>query len=173
MPDVEVVITHLVMDAPSALRASSRTLPDGVALRIESPVAAPRIAAHCYRHIGGPWHWIDRLDWSDEMWNATIAAPGVEVLTLRDATDAILAYAEVGAKGDDVELRYFGVVPERLGEGLGGTFLADVVAHAWARCPARVVLNTCSLDGPAALPNYLARGFRVEREERVLRMVTT
>jgi GNAT superfamily N-acetyltransferase len=95
------------------------------------------------------------------------------VLTLRDAKDDILAYAELARQGDDVEIRYFGVAPDRLGQGLGGCFLADVVDHAWQRGPARVVLNTCSLDGPAALPNYLARGFRIVREERVLRMVTT
>lgn len=173
MPDVEVVVTHLVMDAPSALRPPSRAMPDDVELRLESPVTAARVAAWCYRTIGAPWHWVDRLDWSEAMWNAAIAAPGVEVLTLRDPEDAILAYAELGPRGDDIEVRYFGVRPDRLGQGIGGGFLAAIVAHAWQRRPARVVLNTCSLDGPAALPNYLARGFRVEREERVLRMVTT
>jgi GNAT superfamily N-acetyltransferase len=173
MPDVEVVVTHLVMDAPSDVRPPVRPMPAGLELRVESPVAAPRVAAWCYRAIGGPWHWVDRLPWAEADWNAAISAPGVEVVTLRDAADAILAYAELAPKGDDAEIRYFGVVPDRLGEGIGGGFLAAVVTHAWQRCPARVVLNTCSLDGPAALPNYLARGFRVEREERVLRMVTT
>lgn len=173
MPDVAVVVTHLVMDAPSALRPPARPKPSGLALRVESPVGAARVAAHCYRTIGGPWHWVDRLDWSDAMWTAAIALPGVEVLTLRDAEDSIVAYAELAPAGDDIAIRYFGVVPERMGEGIGGAFLADVVTHAWERCPARVVLNTCSLDGPAALPNYLARGFHIEREERVLRMVTT
>jgi hypothetical protein len=31
----------------------------------------------------------------------------------------------------------------------------------------RVWLHTCSLDGPAALPAYQARGFRIFREERL------
>jgi hypothetical protein len=29
-----------------------------------------------------------------------------------------------------------------------------------------VILNTCTLDAPQALPNYLARGFAITREER-------
>lgn len=173
MPEVEVVITHLAMETPSALRAPARAMPIGLTLHLESPVTAPRVAAACYRTIGGPWHWVDRLPWSDAEWNAAISRPGVEVVTLRDSEGGIAAYAELAASGDDVELRYFGVAPDRLDQGIGGAFLADVVRHAWERRPARVVLNTCSLDGPAALPNYLARGFRVTREERVLRMVTT
>jgi hypothetical protein len=28
------------------------------------------------------------------------------------------------------------------------------------------MLNTCTLDAPQALPNYLARGFTITREER-------
>jgi len=34
------------------------------------------------------------------------------------------------------------------------------------RRDARVWLHTCTLDDPAALPNYVARGFRPFREER-------
>jgi hypothetical protein len=29
-----------------------------------------------------------------------------------------------------------------------------------------VILNTCTLDSPRALPNYLARGFTIVREDR-------
>jgi hypothetical protein len=30
------------------------------------------------------------------------------------------------------------------------------------------VLNTCTLDAPQALPNYLARGFRIVSEDQYL-----
>ena len=36
---------------------------------------------------------------------------------------------------------------------------------AWSRPVDRVWLHTCSLDDPAALPNYVSRGFRPFREE--------
>ena len=39
------------------------------------------------------------------------------------------------------------------------------IADAWRTDAARLVLNTCTLDHAAALPNYLARGFRVTGTE--------
>ena len=32
----------------------------------------------------------------------------------------------------------------------------------------RIVLNTCTLDAPQALPNYLARGFTIVSEDQYL-----
>ena len=40
------------------------------------------------------------------------------------------------------------------------------MSAAWALAPTRVWLHTCTLDAKAALPNYLARGFRPFKEER-------
>lgn len=37
--------------------------------------------------------------------------------------------------------------------------LDEAVQRAWALAPNRVWLHTCTLDHPAALSNYLARGF--------------
>jgi hypothetical protein len=43
--------------------------------------------------------------------------------------------------------------------------LTQAVLEAWRTAPSRVWLHTCSLDHPAALRNYQARGFEVYREE--------
>jgi GNAT superfamily N-acetyltransferase len=51
-------------------------------------------------------------------------------------------------------------LPEFLGRGLGKHLLTQAVQTAWGLGAARVWLHTCTLDDPAALPNYLARGFR-------------
>jgi hypothetical protein len=40
------------------------------------------------------------------------------------------------------------------------------VEESFALGGTRVILNTCTLDAPQALPNYLARGFAITREER-------
>ena len=48
---------------------------------------------------------------------------------------------------DSVEVAYFGLLPEYLGRGWG--------KH----------LHTCTLDHPAALPNYMQRGFRQVQQE--------
>jgi GNAT superfamily N-acetyltransferase len=61
--------------------------------------------------------------------------------------------------GPVVEIVYFGLTPEFIGKGYGGGMLTRAVDEAWALGAESVWLNTCSLDGPAALPNYKARGF--------------
>ena len=88
---------------------------------------------------------------------------------LRDA-GAIAGYFELVRRADargavEVELLYFGLVAEAQGRGLGRRLLERAIAEAWALGAERMVLNTCTLDHPAALPNYLARGFRVVRDE--------
>ena len=59
-----------------------------------------------------------------------------------------------------VELLYFGLVPEFHGRGLGKWLLAGAIRACWAHKPERVIVETCTLDGPAALPLYQKMGFR-------------
>jgi hypothetical protein len=67
-----------------------------------------------------------------------------------------------------VEIAYFGLMPSGIGQGLGRALLTRAVDAAWSLKPqpSRVWLHTCTLDHPAALANYLARGFKVSRTER-------
>jgi GNAT superfamily N-acetyltransferase len=53
-----------------------------------------------------------------------------------------------------------------IGQGLGRALLTKAVDVSWSLRPTRVWLHTCTLDHPAALANYLARGFKVMRTER-------
>ena len=68
-------------------------------------------------------------------------------------------------QGDDVEIVYFGLLPEFIGLGLGGTLLTAAIERAFGLGAARAWVHTCSLDHPQALGNYLARGMRVYRTE--------
>ncbi|MFC7733212.1 GNAT family N-acetyltransferase [Actinomadura keratinilytica] len=79
-------------------------------------------------------------------------------------------FAELDPQPDgQVELAYFGLLRPFHGRGLGGHLLSVAAARAWdladrwpgREATTRVWLHTCSLDGPAALPNYQSRGFRV------------
>jgi GNAT superfamily N-acetyltransferase len=65
-----------------------------------------------------------------------------------------------------VEIAYFGLLPEFMGRGWGKYLLSEAARQAWRAGATRVWLHTCTLDHPAALPNYLRRGFRPVREER-------
>jgi GNAT superfamily N-acetyltransferase len=59
---------------------------------------------------------------------------------------------------------YFGLLPAFHGQGLGGFLLTHALRRAFELAP-RVCLHTCTLDGPAALPNYQARGLRPFRTQ--------
>jgi GNAT superfamily N-acetyltransferase len=93
--------------------------------------------------------------------------------TWRDLTIQLLTsagapagYFELKRHPDgSVEIAYLGLLPEFVGRGLGRYLLSAAACEAWAHRPLRVWLHTCSLDGAAALPNYLARGFRPYRTE--------
>ena len=122
-----------------------------------------------YMEVGGPWFWVDRLSWSEDQWRAWVERPEVETLVLY-VGDQIAGYVELEAQaGENVEVAYFGLLQEFIGRGLGGYLLSVGVQHGWDMGATRVWVHTCSLDGPHALSNYQARGFRVydEKTEQV------
>ncbi len=172
MPTVRVRRTHLELSDRASLRAPVTT-PAGARVERLDPCPVPRYRA-LYRAVGARWHWRDRDGWSDERLRAWLDDPRVRILVLRAPgvepraaeLDGIAGYAELARRDDGtVEIAYFGLVADAIGRGLGGFLLARAVEEAWALGGERVVLNTCTLDAPQALPNYLARGFRPVREE--------
>jgi GNAT superfamily N-acetyltransferase len=75
-------------------------------------------------------------------------------------------FLELERHGDgSIEIAYIGLDQRVLGQRLGGWLVSQAVQTAFAWGAVRVWLHTCSLDAPAALPNYLARGFLVTRVE--------
>jgi GNAT superfamily N-acetyltransferase len=163
MPTVRVVRTYLEMAAADELR------PAGVpqdAPRIERMEECPgSFFRYLYAEVGRAYHWTDRLSWSDEQVRAHLADSGVS-LWLLSSRAAPAGYFELRRHQDgSVEVAYFGLLPEFVGRGWGGHLLTVAVREAWALQPERVWLHTCTLDHPAALPNYLKRGFRPVREE--------
>lgn len=163
-----VIRHYLEMRTPAALRPASSTI-DGFRIeRVSEP--CPELIRFFYTAVGGDWYWIDRLPWTYAQWAAYVRRPEVQTWVAHLAGNPI-GYFELLQKDDDVEIAYFGLLPQFTGRGLGGLMLTSAVEQAWAMRPARVILNTCTLDGPAALQNYQARGFTVcdvETEEREL-----
>jgi GNAT superfamily N-acetyltransferase len=56
-------------------------------------------------------------------------------------------------------IRFLGLVPELAGRGHGNWLFAETLRLAWAPGVRHVMVHTCSLDHPAALPAYLRAGF--------------
>lgn len=163
MPSVEVVRTYLEMRSPGDLRPAREPADAPRLERVEECPAS--FFRYLYAEVGRAYHWTDRLSWTDERVRAHLSDPAVS-LWLLSSRAAPAGYFELRRHEDrSVEVAYFGLLPEFVGRGWGGHLLTLAVRSAWATGPERVWLHTCTLDHPAALPNYLKRGFRPVREE--------
>ena len=162
---VDVIRTHLELRDPAELRPSPLpALADVIRLARHAHPTVHEYRA-LYALVGGPWHWRDRLAWSDADLIAHLNAPAVHLWVLH-VGHATAGYFELRRHADDrAEILYFGLAPDFIGRGLGGWLLTRAAEECHALGARRVILNTCTLDGPHALPNYLARGFRIVREE--------
>jgi GNAT superfamily N-acetyltransferase len=140
--------------------------------RAEVPL--PELNRFLYAAVGAQWGWYMRLGWTYSDWRAYLE---------RDAVGTWIAYVQGTPAGyfelerqppGSVEVVYFGLLPPFVGRGMGSALLTDAVRTAWkfggsplgvdervAPEETRVWLHTCTLDHPAALPNYQARGFRI------------
>lgn len=173
-----VTTTSLQMESAAALRPADRGLPDNARIELVQDIT-PEFSKFLYRSVGSRWNWTDRLPLTRGQWAERVGRPGSEtwVLTVEGAPGG---YVELAGSPDGVvEIVYFGLFPERLGRGLGGVLLSEGTARAWdlhTRWEGfsevhRVWVHTCSLDGPAALANYRARGFEVFAVEAADRAV--
>ena len=167
-------ITTTTLAMTSAPASEPRAFPTDVRLERAAAVS-PEFARYLYALVGGPWHWTDRLAWSRDQWADDLAVPGTEFCILY-GEDEPLGYVHlqpvVAATGTDVEIRYFGLAQPAIGRGLGGRLLEHGIRSAWTLDErfdlppvSRVWVHTCTLDGPAALANYQARGFVITSVE--------
>lgn len=115
-----------------------------------------------YHLVGAAWQWRDKLSWSDEQWRSYAEREQLRTwLALGEGSPA--GYYELEQQaGGDVEIKYFGLAPAFIGRGFGACLLGDALQSAW-NWPGtrRVWVHTCSLDHPAALANYQARGMQI------------
>jgi GNAT superfamily N-acetyltransferase len=163
MPPVRVTRTYLEMSTPDDLRPAATPDPT---LRLERVDQCPvSFFRYLYAEVGRAFHWIDRLLWTDDRVREHLADSMV-TLWLLSWRGAPAGYFELKRYEDgSCEIAYFGMLPEFTGRGWGKYLLTRAVQVAWETGASRVWLHTCTLDHPAALPNYLRRGFKRVREE--------
>lgn len=160
----EVTRTYLEMRHASDLRPASVNDP-GIRIELQSHCSA-ELFRSLYVEVGRNYHWIDRLPWTDELIRAHLAKPENSIW-LMTCDNERAGYFEL-RKCDDgsTEIAYFGLLPQFIGRGLGKHLLTRAVEQAWADGANRVWLHTCTLDDPAAMPNYLKRGFKPFKLEK-------
>jgi GNAT superfamily N-acetyltransferase len=163
MPLTDVTIRYLEMIAPGDLRVKRLPRSDVAFARVHP--AMPELNRFFYAAIGGKWFWLDRRPWTFAQWAEWAERADLETWVL--SVDGIPAgYCELLQHDNgEAEIKYFGLLSAFVGRGLGAHLLTEAVTRAWAKGASRVILDTCNLDHPRALENYLARGFREYRSE--------
>lgn len=160
---VEVTTTYLEMRTrPTAPLGPP---PPGVQV-VRAVRPSVRFYRYLYDGVGLPWAWYDRRRMAAGELAAILADDAVEVHVLwRDGVPA--GYTELDRRAaGQVELAYFGLLPEAIGQKLGPWLLAWSIHEAWRRPGVeRAWVHTCTLDHPSALRTYLAAGFTTCGEE--------
>jgi GNAT superfamily N-acetyltransferase len=163
---LDIAVTHLEMLSRPRLPA-----PPPPALKL-AVLRADAISVPFYRYLynttGGPWLWYERRMLSDPDLAAIVRHPDVDVFVLY-ASGEPAGYAELDRRAmPDIELAYFGLLPDFVGRKLGLWFLHWIIDAVWAREPQRLWVHTCSLDHPRALGLYQRVGFVPFKQERKL-----
>lgn len=116
-----------------------------------------------YARIGEPWLWFSRRVLSSIEVRAILGDPRVDVyVALKGGDEVGLVEFDRRVPGE-VEIAFFGVLPEMTGSGIGRRMMAAALRLAFTTGPRRVWLHTCTLDHPRALAFYQAAGFTAYR----------
>jgi GNAT superfamily N-acetyltransferase len=156
---ITTVVTYLEMRTPPAEPPRPAPRP-GLEIRL---ARRPSVAFYrfLYAAVGEPWTWTVRRWLSDAELRAILDDPRVEVNVLW-ADGVPTGYVELDRREPpDVEIAYFGLMPEFIGRGLGAYLLDWAIRHAWRARPRRLWLHTCDLDHPRALAFYQKLGFSI------------
>ena len=147
-------------------------MPDEPCALVQAEIGCLELSRFFYTAVGGNWYWTMRLPWSYAEWQAFVGRPGFE--TWYGVHRGVpVGYFELLPHADDsVEIASFGLLPQFIGQGFGGQLLTAAIERAWALGPERVTVHTCTLGGPHALRNYLARGFRQVDQETTERALS-
>lgn len=155
----EIITTYLRMDALAELVPAREADADFVVR--EAVERDWRVNRSLYLLVGERWEWIDKQNWSERQWRDYAGSEELRtfVATWRGATAGYYELRRDETRA--VEIAYFGLAPDFTGRGLGGALLTDALRRAWAWDARNVWVHTCTLDHPAALRNYEARGMKV------------
>lgn len=170
---VQTVVTFLEMTAPPNRPPSPCPSPRIEVRRAHRPTVS--FYRYLYRTVGAGWTWTARQVLSDEELATIIRDPKVEVNVLW-VEGVPGGYAELDHRSPpDIELAYFGLLPDFIGQGLGKYLLDWSIVHAWRRRPRRLWVHTCDLDHPRAVSVYTKAGFHIydRRTEPVVVLPTT
>ena len=161
---MKVTRTYLELTDRAQFRTGFGQFPEIAIGHASKPL--PDLYRLCYRAVGEAFHWRDRWDWTDAEIQAHLSQPEISIHVAR-RRNHLVGWYELRrmTENNSIEIAYFGLTPGAIGLGMGKHVLSWAVRDAWELGPSRVWVHTCTLDHPAALPNYRKRGFVVFRTE--------
>ena len=157
---VRVVVTFLRMDRRPADAAPPH--PAGFSVR-KLPVCSVSQYRVLYNQVGGPWLWWLRRIMPDRDLAIHLSRVAISIFVAERDGQVVGFYELDTSHFPSVNLSYFGLMPEAIGQGLGRALLRHAVDTAWNLGARAVTVNTCTADHPRALPNYKRAGFREMR----------
>ncbi|MBT4934797.1 MAG: GNAT family acetyltransferase [Rhodospirillaceae bacterium] len=154
---LECIVTYLQMDEAPTRPAPPTPAKNIALLRCESPSVG--FYRYLYESVGAGWLWYERRVIDDATLAALVIDPLVEIFVLYvDGTPA--GYFELGLREmPEIELAYFGLMGDFIGQGLGSFLLRQAIDQAWSHNPDRLWVHTCNFDHPDALAVYQRCGF--------------
>ena len=163
---LELVTTYLQMLSPP----SDLVLPQRAEALSITRAHRPTLSFYLYLYdtVGADWMWFERHCLADKELLKVLHHPEVSLYVLY-SSGVPAGFIELDARRNgEVEIAYFGLMPEFIGRGLGRYLLAWGVGKAFESNPERLWLHTCNFDHPEALVVYQRAGFVAYRQERTV-----
>ncbi len=169
---IDYTITYLEMtERPSYARPHMFDKTPSALIRAASP---PNwYFLNLYDAVGRNHEWQDMHALSDEELGAYLRHDHMQLFTyLRNGWPHGFFMLD-NREAPAVDLAYFGLVPEAIGQGLG-TYLIQTAIHMGWDIPGteRMTIQTCTLDHPRALALYQKHGFKPIAQETKSRVLT-
>lgn len=132
--------------------------PDDLSLSVADPQDLESYR-DVFRAVGQDIMWFSRLTMPDEKLRGILSHPRIDSFIFKRGSET-LGLLELNFESEtDCELAFFGLVPGKIGGGLGRTLMDEAIRRAWSRPIARFWVHTCTFDAPQALPFYIRSGF--------------
>jgi ribosomal protein S18 acetylase RimI-like enzyme len=122
-----------------------------------------------YKNVGKKYKWVDRLVWTDLKWIDYVSDKKLSTFILKD-NEELVGYFELIFYQDirESEIAYLGILEEYFGKKLGSYLLSEAIKKSFSLGSIRTWAHTSSLDHKNALNNYLARGMKIFKSEKLI-----
>ncbi len=156
---IKTTVTYLEMLAPPVPRKNNLLLEDCALLRADNPPV--HFYRYLYERVGEKHFWVSRNKINDRDLIKTIHDPLVEIYILYQGGVPV-GFSEIDFRKPKLgDIVFLGLMEEKIGQGLGGFLLNEMIKTAWAKDISRLIIETCTLDHPNALLLYQKYGFEV------------